>query len=274
MGTAKLPRGFGAGPAPGATATDCASSTGPSPALPFRRSFPGLFPALLFSTAIYGRAGLLQRLRELLLLFLRSFLGFSLLRHHKPPSKVKEASTAPVELRRAIRPPGVTRRRISCRSAHRATQKLFFRANRLQEPTTLRKKFSAALHILSKAARSFWRKTTVSLRTREAHKPPLGFAPLRIRASMRARERTNSSRSCFERFVCHLAISGTQVSTTVSAELSRRDVCAIARAFRSSMSSYQSPLFGNVFARGGARFTRRRRLILQSSPVGERTSWW
>jgi hypothetical protein len=71
-----------------------------------------LFPALLFSTAILRSGGSTSDFAYLLLLFLRRFLGFSLLRHHKPPSKVKEACTAPLQLERAIRPSEVTRRRI------------------------------------------------------------------------------------------------------------------------------------------------------------------
>src|SRR5215472_15206834 len=104
MGTTKLPRGVGAGPAPGATATEYALSAGSvsgaaaSPQL----SRPVPSPAFLDRAFAVGRV----YFNYLLLLFLRSFLGFSLLRHHKPPSKVKEASTAPVLLRRAIRPSG------------------------------------------------------------------------------------------------------------------------------------------------------------------------
>jgi hypothetical protein len=131
------------------------------------------------------------------------------------------------------------------RVARRTEQlKTFFCANRLQEPTTLRKKFSAALHILSKAARSFWRKTTASLRAREALNPALGIAPLRIsRVDARAREKEFFWKLL--RSQCRgLVISGTRVISTVFAELSRRDACAIAQAFRSSMSSRQSQLIG------------------------------
>lgn len=130
MGTAKLPRGFGAGPAPGATATDCALSTGSvtSAAASPQLSRPIPSPAFLDREFAVGRV-YFSDFAKLLLLFLRSFLGFSLLRHHKPPSKVKEASTAPVELRRAIRPSGPTRRRISCRSTRRATQNHFSARN-------------------------------------------------------------------------------------------------------------------------------------------------
>jgi hypothetical protein len=76
----------------------------------FAAAFPVCSQPCFSRPRLCGRAGLLQRLRNLLLLLLRSFLGFSLLRHHKPPSKVKEASTAPVQLRRAIQPSGAARR--------------------------------------------------------------------------------------------------------------------------------------------------------------------
>jgi len=163
----------------------------PSPALPLRRSFPGLFPALLFLDREFavGRV-YFSDFAKLLLLFLRSFLGFSLLRHHKPPSKVKEASTAPVELRRTIRPSGVTRRRISCRSTRRAIQNLFSARNSCSLARTnniAQKIFSSIAHI-KQSSKKFLVKNNSVGRSRDARDPALAFAPLRTRASMRVRE--------------------------------------------------------------------------------------
>src|SRR5215472_5285450 len=103
MGTAKLPRGSGQvlpRARPRRTVPRHRSVTGAAASPQLSRPVPS--PAFLDRAFAVGRV----YFNYLLLLFLRSFLGFSLLRHHKPPSKVKEASTAPVLLRRAIRPSG------------------------------------------------------------------------------------------------------------------------------------------------------------------------
>jgi hypothetical protein len=83
MGTTKTLRGFEAGPASGATATEYAlrvvSVTG---AAGFAAAFPVYSQPCVFSTALLRSGGSTSDFAYLLLLFLRSFLGFSLLRHH------------------------------------------------------------------------------------------------------------------------------------------------------------------------------------------------
>jgi len=84
MGTTKLLRGSGQVLPRARPQRTAVEPPFPFGAAGFAAAFPADFPTLSFSTALPsgGLAGFLSDFSYLLLLFLRCFFGFSLLRHH------------------------------------------------------------------------------------------------------------------------------------------------------------------------------------------------
>ena len=157
MGTAKLPRGFGAGPAPGATATDCALSAGSvtGAAASPRLSRPVPSPAFLDRAFAVGRV----YFAIYYFFFFSAFLAFLFFAITSLRQRLKKQAQRPSgcsgRFNRRKQPGGESR----VAQARRATQNPFSLREFLfcfRNPTTLRKKFFSSIAHIKQSSKKFF----------------------------------------------------------------------------------------------------------------------
>jgi hypothetical protein len=142
----------------------------------FRRSFPGRFPSPAFLDRVsFRRPGGLTSPIYFFFFFAAflAFLFFAITSLHK---KLKKQSTAPVQLQRAIQPPGRARRRILfVARCGRATRKIYFLAKKLvlfAKFETLPEKIFSSIAQFEESSKNYFvakrRQTSSKRRVRDA----------------------------------------------------------------------------------------------------------